>query len=81
VKVRHHWGWRPGLPVLILKLPDGFRFTAAFLAAEEHLVEARRRAIVEPEYRRCEELGRRALRRGQPVRSGRPLEAAIPGRR
>jgi hypothetical protein len=54
---------------------------ADFLAAEEHLVDARRRAIVEREYRRCGELGERALREGRPVRSGRPLEAATPGTR
>jgi hypothetical protein len=54
---------------------------ADFLAAEGDRLGARRRAIAEREYRRCEELGRRALRRGQPTRSGRPLEAAIPGRR
>jgi hypothetical protein len=54
---------------------------ADFLAAEDHLVEARRRAIAEREYRRCEELGRRAHDAGQPVRSGRPLEAATPGTR
>jgi len=50
-----------------------------FLAAEDHLVESRRRAIAQREYHRCEEMGRRAVERGQPVRSGRPLEAAIPG--
>jgi hypothetical protein len=52
---------------------------ADFLAAEEHLVTARRRAISEREYRRCQELGERSLREGQPIRSGRPLEAATPG--
>ena len=54
---------------------------ADFLAVEEHLVEARRRAIAEREYRRCEELGERALRNGQPIRSGRPLVAGTPGTR
>ncbi len=54
---------------------------ADFLAAEDHLVQARRRAIAEREYRRCAELGRLAVQAGQPLRSGRPLEAAIPGRR
>jgi hypothetical protein len=52
---------------------------ADFLAAEEDLVETRRRAISEREYRHCLDLGRRALRDGQPIRSGRPLEAATPG--
>jgi hypothetical protein len=54
---------------------------ADFLAAEEDLVEKRRRAIDRREYERCWELGQAALERGQPVRSGRPLEAAIPGTR
>jgi hypothetical protein len=53
---------------------------ADFLAAEEHLVQVRRRAIAEREYRRCEELGQQALKAGQSIRSGRPLQAAIPGR-
>jgi hypothetical protein len=54
---------------------------ADFLATEENLVEARRRAISEREYRRREDFGQRALADGQPVRSGRPLEAATPRRR
>jgi hypothetical protein len=53
---------------------------ADFLAAEEGLVGARRQAIMEQEYRRCWELGQRALERNQPIRSGRPLHAARPGR-
>jgi hypothetical protein len=53
---------------------------ADFLAAEGPLVEARRWAIAEREYRRCEELGEQAFREGRPLRSGRPLEAGTPGK-
>jgi hypothetical protein len=54
---------------------------ADFLAAEKNLVESRRRAIDKREYERCWELGQAALERGQPIRSGRPLEAALSGMR
>jgi hypothetical protein len=54
---------------------------ADFLAAEVHIVKARRQAISEREYRRCWDFGQRALREGQPIRSGRPLEAGTPGTR
>ena len=51
---------------------------ADFLAAEEHLVEARRQTIAEAEYQRCWQFAQRAVQNGQPLRSGRPLEAATP---
>lgn len=70
----------PG-PVYLRRYTNVRPLVADFLAAEDDLVEARRRAIEEREYRRCEELGRHALEGGQPVRSGRPLVAATPGTR
>ena len=51
---------------------------ADFLTADDDIVHARWQAISPEEYSRCREFGERALRTGQPIRSGRPLEAATP---
>jgi hypothetical protein len=71
---------RPG-PGYLKRYTNVRPLIADFLAAEDDLVNARRKVIAEREYRRCWELGQAALEREQPVRSGRPLEAAIPGRK